>query len=470
MRLSSALYRASLQCDRRAWLRSRGLGGGADWPNRTALAELRAVLPRRFRTPGTRFGERIEHADLRAEIDLYEPRPDGSVRIGQARATTQVRSHDVDALLLAYWMLRERGERVERAEIIHLNPDYVRGPGDLDLDALILCRDVRQELEFLVDDVADELTRLRTLLALEAAPEVEPSPHCQRPSRCEFLEQCAARKPADWIAQLPGLSVAHHAALCEGGTSRIADIPEEFPLTPRQARARWAHRAGGRAVDPTLGAALARGGPPAFYLDFETWMPCLPPHAGGRALRPVPMQWSLHRVDAAGVRSHREFLADARGDPRGAFARSLLASLGGSEDPVLVYSDAEAEILRELERELPELAGALRALRARLVDLLRVVRDHVYDTAFRGSFRLKRVASVLCPGFGWDDLGAVREGLDAARLLGRLATEAVDDELARELRGALLAYCARDTLALVELHRALRALAQTEGDQGSAIE
>src|SRR5262249_59921534 len=91
------------------------------------------------------------------------------------------------------------------------------------------------------------------------------------------------------------------------------------------------------------------------------------------------------------------------------------------------------------------------------VDLLPVVREHVYHPAFMGSFSIKRVAPVLAPAVGYDDLEGVADGAAAATALARLARgmlESADEEAA--LRRSLLADCKRDTLALLEVHAALR--------------
>ena len=115
----------------------------------------------------------------------------------------------------------------------------------------------------------------------------------------------------------------------------------------------------------------------------------------------------------------------------------------------------------ELAAVLPDLEAPLLAIVGRLVDLLEVVRGHVYDLRFRGSFSIKQVAPVLAPGVGYGDL-SIRDGLTAsdtyARLIG--APDAGSPEVTQTL-AELRAYCARDTLALVALHRALRALAVT---------
>ena len=71
------------------------------------------------------------------------------------------------------------------------------------------------------------------------------------------------------------------------------------------------------------------------------------------------------------------------------------------------------------------------------------------------------MAPALCPGFGYDDLGPVADGMAAAGAFLQLASDCVAcPEEADQLRAALLAYCQRDTLAMVEAHRALAELAR----------
>jgi len=62
----------------------------------------------------------------------------------------------------------------------------------------------------------------------------------------------------------------------------------------------------------------------------------------------------------------------------------------------------------------------------RLVDLLPIVRSHVYHPDFGGSFSLKAVAPALVPGFTYDDLdigngGAASTALESLILDGEPA-------------------------------------------------
>jgi hypothetical protein len=69
---------------------------------------------------------------------------------------------------------------------------------------------------------------------------------------------------------------------------------------------------------------------------------------------------------------------------------------------------------------------------------------------------IKNVAPALAPGFGYDDLDGIADGGTAAAIFAQLAAGYITDksEVTR-LRAAFLAYCHRDTLAMVEVHRAL---------------
>jgi predicted RecB family nuclease len=155
---------------------------------------------------------------------------------------------------------------------------------------------------------------------------------------------------------------------------------------------------------------------------------------------------------------HREFLAPGAADPRREFAETLVAALSDPTAPVLVYSPFESTQLGALAGHFPDLAPGLRRIRERLVDLLPIVRSHLYHPDFDFSFSIKNVAPALAPGLDWGDLGPIADGTAASNALAALASGRTAPEEQAPLRAALLAYCARDTLALAKLHAALRGM------------
>ena len=113
-----------------------------------------------------------------------------------------------------------------------------------------------------------------------------------------------------------------------------------------------------------------------------------------------------------------------------------------------------------VEKSVPELRVELEALEHKLIDLLPVIREHVYHPAFLGSFSLKYVLTPLVPDLTYDDLVIV-DGLVASVEIARLlfVAQKIAPEERDRVRQDLLNYCERDTWAMVKLLERLRELA-----------
>ncbi len=280
---------------------------------------------------------------------------------------------------------------------------------------------------------------------------------CRKPVECGFWDRCTADKPADWLGKLPRLREKQVEALAALGVESIADIPAEFPLSHNQAVVRETVISGAPYIAQELPRLLHGFGPPALYLDFEAMMPPIPLYEGTRPYQTLPFQWSLHIDDGSDDLRHLEFLADGKSDPRWEFAESLIAAVAGKDYPIIVYSDYEHSRLKELAALYPALRDGIVEVITRLADLLPIVRGAVYFPAFDYSYSIKSVAPALSPGFTYDDLDGIAGGGAAAAAFLRLAAgEEMDAAEKKPLREALLAYCKRDTMAMVEVHRALK--------------
>lgn len=190
------------------------------------------------------------------------------------------------------------------------------------------------------------------------------------------------------------------------------------------------------------------------FVDFETAAPALSVWPGTRPFETLAFQWSDHVLDDAGSVTHFEFLADGSEDPRRAFVESLTDRLEGA-GTIVVYTGSEGVQLRRLAEAFPDLRGRLDAVRAlHWIDLHHVVRTHYYHRDFRGSLSLKSILPVLVPALDYGDL-AIREGARAARAFLQTLRPDTPPALRDELRNSLLAYCRRDTDAMLEIVRAL---------------
>jgi hypothetical protein len=111
--------------------------------------------------------------------------------------------------------------------------------------------------------------------------------------------------------------------------------------------------------------------------------------------------------------------------------------------------------LKELAELFPDLARPLKQVRERIIDLLPLIRTHVYDPQFHGSFSIKAVLPALVPELGYDDLD-IADGNSASSAYVEIQSPATPPERVAELQSALGAYCKRDTQAMLELFRLLR--------------
>jgi len=272
---------------------------------------------------------------------------------------------------------------------------------------------------------------------------------------CPYSAHCSRDLtfPEYPVDELPSLRKKKRAVLARLSVERIEDIPTDFALSEMQKRV-WTSVATGEAfVSPDLSAALEDVKYPIHHLDFETFMPALPRYVGTRPYQALPFQWSNHIEAASGQIQHDEYLCPEDIDPREAFATMLLDTLG-SEGTICIYSGYEVTVIRSLAKALPHLALRLLTLEARIWDLCGVIKRNFYHPQFHGSFSLKQVLPVLVPSMSYATL-AVGDG-EAASLAYVESIMTSDPQRRQELQAGLLAYCGQDTMAMVELRRALR--------------
>jgi hypothetical protein len=191
-------------------------------------------------------------------------------------------------------------------------------------------------------------------------------------------------------------------------------------------------------------------GYPRYYLDFETLNPAIPLWPSTRPYQATPFQWSCHVETKPGEISHRAFLAAGTGDQRRAFAESLAAALGQT-GPIFVYNaGTERGHMQHLALRYPDLAPALKAAIARIVDLLPIAREHYYHPDMMGKWSIKNVLPTIVPELAYSGL-EVGDGTQAMMVFSELLDPTLAPERRAKLQQDLLTYCERDTLALVKV-------------------
>lgn len=129
----------------------------------------------------------------------------------------------------------------------------------------------------------------------------------------------------------------------------------------------------------------------------------------------------------------------------------LLEACGETGSIVAYHATFEKKRIQALADYSPEHSNALIKLLDRFVDPLPLIRDSVYDNAFAGSFSLKSVAPALLGESHSYNGMLVANGNDAQRAFEELISLNTHADRKTILKNAMIEYCKKDTLVMVEL-------------------
>ena len=386
-------------------------------------------------------------------IDILERDSDGFV-VTEVKSTTSVKDEHLLELALQAYVLRKCGIQVSKLQLMHLNSDCTYP----DLAHLFFTKDVTKDVAPLIDKV-EEGIRAQVEVLSGYLPDIQIGAHCSTPRECAFASRCWADVPPHHVTTIYRMGASKAFELVEEGFTTIHDLPSDFKLSATAERQRRSVVEDGLIVEPTLVEALTDFPSSIGFLDFETVAIAIPMWNGCHPYDAVPVQFSFTSMDPKGVFVHSEWLADGPDDPREAIAMALVDACRDVDKIAAYNAGFERMCVRHLANAVPFLSAELKQIEERLLNLLPVVRNHVYHPAFFGGFGLKQVLPVLTGERVYDAL-EIADGSSASWLLQALLLEPsqfTSDERSQR-RQELLAYCRADTEGLAKLYYRLKEL------------
>ena len=383
-------------------------------------------------------------------IDILK-REDHGFRLIEVKSTTAVKDHHIPDVAVQTHVLRQNGLDVVGAEVMHLNRECAYP----DLSNLFVHSDVTEQANA---DEKDMPTRISQQLEMlqSSLPDVAIGPHCEAPYECPFMARCWPALPPHHVSSLYRIK-QRGLELDEQGYHTIYDVAEDVQLGPIADRQRRAVQENRIIVEPSLAKALEVFVPPIAFIDFETVGLAIPVWNGCHPYDNVPVQFSCHVQDETGKIAHHEWLAQGPDDPRPALAKRLIEACKDAKTVVAYNAGFEKKCIEQMADTFPSLAVPLRSITARLVDLLPIVRNHIYHPNFAGSFSLKKVLAALIPELSYDGLAITAGGTASLELEWLMLNEnRFNMETKEKQRKNLLNYCRQDTWGLVKLLVLLR--------------
>ena len=386
--------------------------------------------------------------------DLYEVK--ASTNNGATRARMEDYAYD---LAFQDEVLRRNVVPLGGLYLVRLDSGYERR-GDLDIEALFAREDMTGEVAAIAEEVRFAMDAAHEFLNTERQP--------MGPCACITRgrsKHCTTF--AHWNPNVPDYSVHDIArigsspkkltGLVDDGILDIRDVPGDAPLSDTQMNQVRAAKFGNAFIDPgAIADFLSALCYPLAFIDYETCPAAIPRYDGYHPFDQIPFQFSLDVVAEPGAHiTHHEYLARSSQCPDREFLSALRNALPHRGSVMVWNKTFETGINRKLAARNPADAAHLTDLNNRIIDLADVFTSQAYvHPDFKGRTSIKAVLPVLVPELSYKAL-VIQEGGAASEAWGRMVSGTVRRAEADLLPNDLLAYCALDTRAMVEIWRIL---------------
>lgn len=402
----------------------------------------------------------FSYQGLFCSIDILRDLGDGSVEIYEVKSSTSIRDiyyHDV-----AYqcYVLTKLGYRVEKACLVHINNEYIRGK-ELDIHQLFAIEDVTDAARSLEADVGRTIEFLESYLAEEDEPALELGTQCFTPYDCGFWGHCSEHLPSPNVFSVAGMQLKKKVELYQKGLVSFPELESAGKLNAKQIQQvdHELHRRPAEIDRDMVSRFLRELEFPLYFLDFESFQPAIPLYENSKPYEQIVFQYSLHYIEAEGAPlQHTEYLAWPGEDPRRKLAEQLCRDIPMGVTTLAYNMTFEKGRIKALALLYPDLAEHLMGIHDSMLDLMQPFQKRwYYCRDMQGSYSIKYVLPALFPGdpeLDYHNLEGVHNGAEASAVFEAMADMPQEELL--EYREHLLKYCGLDTLAMVKVWEKLR--------------
>ncbi|EKQ67412.1 protein of unknown function DUF2779,protein of unknown function DUF83 [Leptolyngbyaceae cyanobacterium JSC-12] len=392
---------------------------------------------------------------LFVRCDILQKISTGIWELIEVKSSSKVKDEHQWDLALQKYVLIGTGLPIGATKLMHINTQTCQFPNLADL---FVVADITEEVDQLVPAIPKKLEQFGAILAENLEPTLAIGKHCDNPNPCPFTDYCWQHVPEISIFTIPRLDWKKKEALISQGILAIAELPSNYPLSDNQRSYVNSVFSGQPVLDEAaIAASLAELVYPIHFFDFEAQNPAIPRFNGLKPYEQFPFQYSCHILYPNGHVEHREYLHTATSDPRPPLIAALTKDVTAIGSVVVYHQSFEASLLQKLAQAFPAYAIHLESIATRLWDLEDIFKNHYKHPAFQGSTSIKNVLPVLVPDLSYKALNCQRG--DQAQAIWDKMILCSNSHQKAQLIADLKAYCQLDTLAMVELHKALTQIA-----------
>ncbi len=383
---------------------------------------------------------------LKKENDNYE--------IYEVKSSTELKDVYLNDASYQYYVLTNLGLKVTKCSIVIINSEYER-IGEIDLNKLFIKSDITADVISLQPTVKKNLIEINEYLGNSTEPTEELDTKCFKPYNCPFFEYCSRHLPHPNVFDIsvtPGLrglkyyQQGYHT-FEDLLTAKINDKQRQIIEYALSDKPDYIDR-------EKISEFLSSLTYPLYFLDFETYQMAIPLYDRVKPYEQIPFQYSLHYIEKEnGPLLHKEFLAEAGGDPRRKLALQLVDDIPKNVTVLAYNMSFEKARIKRLAEIYPNLKDHLMNIYNNLKDLEDPFSKRYYYTKSMGaSSSIKKVLPALFPNdpeLDYHNLDLIQNGTDAMNSFKMM--ENMDKDELTYTRERLLKYCELDTYAMVKI-------------------
>lgn len=405
------------------------------------------------------------HSDTLVRADVLR-RVDEYWELIEIKSSTEVKNVHIEDAGIQTLIMQESGLPLSKIKIGHINSNFVY-QGDLNYDGLIVevdCTDAVLEQTGQAREWIKEL--LPYAIKGSPAPNVHMGDWCDKPYVCQYKERCTdlfsvrVGVPIEIIPRI-GKKLAN-----EWNAKDIYDLrhlPRDALKNVVHQQIQEAHINNKTWLSLELLHKVRSYGWPRYFMDFETVQQGVPLISGTKPYQAIPFQWSVHVWNSPDevlkLEDGKSFLEFLGPNMFHNFLESLISVLG-KEGPIFVHNKpTERGVLEYLaaREDCQDLVEQIAPIIARLEDTLELVRGGFYDPAMgldvRGSlYSIKNIVKAIPTSVNYKEEGSeVGSGTDAQIAWYVCTDPKTTEQEKKRWEKSLIEYCAKDTLAVVDL-------------------
>jgi hypothetical protein len=331
---------------------------------------------------------------LYSRADILEPTKEGW-NIIEVKSSTEVKDVNIQDVAFQKYVYEKAGLKINKCFLLHINNQYIR-QGEINPSELFVKEDISLSVGEEIKNVPERVKWMLEVIDSKE-PEIKISDSCGKPYECAMKNNCWAFLPKENSVFDLYRGGKKSWELFEEGVLSIKNIPANFKLNDKQQIQLECEKTGKVHINENVIKDFIHTLKyPLYFLDFETYSTAIPLYDGLKPYQQIPFQFSVHKIDNKGKKTHYSFISSGKKDPRKKFINAIDRKIG-TKGSVVVYNQVfEQGRLNEIGEFFPLEKEHVDKIIARMVDLLIPFRNFdYYNRKQEGSASIKYVLPAM---------------------------------------------------------------------------